>query len=551
MLTRKETRKVLVEWKNFLKEASEAEPSGPIIRIFDFDGTLILYDDPQVNLIMKNPYMASFISPVMMAKLNKQYATLPKNIKDILKDTGPRTKNYIISKVSSAGFPKVKAEKLIAGLQNIEAKGDKNFEALANVVIKDVVPNWKALLSSGNTEELLKKAASVLNLEVDGMADSSHVSSVMTQEEKIDQVLSRFKIDDKFARVYTKDNIAKTEEVPMDGGGIRNAQVKGSSGKSSPVNTIAQNAFAEYPDSVITFEIYDNSTSNVAEIEGAILKASSGEQEEVEEKSEDGMLRALSNELARKENVLIKKFQAVATEGGFELRDLAGTHISKSKAQDVSTVQQSGPKLKFQKIKNKFFKLMNFLKVGGAAGRPNRVVISALETAIRQKTGDLVQELFANTVSATATTGLEDQYSSKTELDNLVEQLQEFVKGYADFKATFEKAKSGSTETPDKPIKAPKSAVSQPTQEPVSKEKEIANLRAMGDFDAADELEADDGFDAAAAADFYSDAEMYADMAAADEQDAEYKAKAARAARKAKKGLTESLNKLRLVLKNK
>ena len=39
MLTRKETRKILVEWQNFLKEAKEETVSGPVIRIFDFDGT--------------------------------------------------------------------------------------------------------------------------------------------------------------------------------------------------------------------------------------------------------------------------------------------------------------------------------------------------------------------------------------------------------------------------------------------------------------------------------------------------------------------------------
>lgn len=523
LMNRKDVRKVLVGWKGFLTEAKQDASAGPIIRIFDFDGTMVLYEDPQVNLIMKNPYMASFISPAVMEKLNKQYATLPKNIKDILKDTGPTTKNYIISKVSSSGFPKVKAEKLIAGLQNIEAKGDKNFQALADIVIKPAVPNWKVLLSSGKTDELLEKAKSVLNLEIEGMADSGHVSSVMTQEEKIDQVLMRYKIDDRFARVYTKDNIAKTQEMPMDGGGIRNAQIKGSSGKSSPANTIAQNAFAEFPDSVITFEIYDNSTSNVAEIEGAILKASSGEQEEVEAKSEEGMLRSLSDELGRKENVVIKKFQAVAAEGGFELRDLSSTHISKSKGSKVEDVQESGPRLKFQKLKNKFFNLMNFLKKGGSAGRPSSATIAALESAIAQNTGDLVQELFANTVSAIATTGLEEKYSSKTELDNLIEQLYDFVKSYESFKSAFESAKAGAA----KPAKAPKTikpASSTTTIEPEQPEEEP---------------------DAAEMADSYSDEEMYADMADVEKQDA-----AARAVRKAKKGLAESLNRLRLVIKS-
>ena len=524
LMNRKQVRKVLVGWKDFLTEAKEeGGSSGPTIRIFDFDGTLIVYEDPQVNLIMKNPYMASFINPAVMEKLNKQYATLPKNIKDILKDTGPTTKNYIISKVSSAGFPKVKSEKLIAGLQNIEAKGDKNFEALADVVIKPAVPNWKALLASGKTDELLEKAKSVLNVEDTGMVDSGQVNSVMTQEEKIDQVLMRYKISDKFARVYTKDNIAKTEEVPMDGGGIRNAQIKGSSGKASPAGTIAQNAFAEFPDSIITFEIYDNSTSNVAEIEGAILKASSGEQEEVEAKSEEGMLRSLSDELGRKENVVIKKFQAVASEGGFELRDLSDTHISKSKTRNASEVQESGPRLKFQKIKNKFFNLMNFLKKGGSAGRPSKTTMSALEKAVAEKTGDLVQELFANTVSAIATTGLEEKYSSKTELDSLIEQIYEFVKNYKDFKDTFESAKAGA---PEKPVKVPKASKITPAV-------------------AQQELPQEEP-DAAEMADTYSDDEMYADMADVEKQDA-----AARAARKAKKGLSESLNRLRLVIKNK
>ena len=519
LLNRKQVRKVLVEWKDFLTEAKEESSTGPTIRIFDFDGTLILYEDAEVNLIMKNPYMASFINPAVMQKLNKQYATLPKNVKDILKDTGPTTKNYIISKVSSAGFPKVKSEKLIAGLQNIEAKGDKNFQALADVVIKPAVPNWKELLSSGKTEELIDKAKSVLNLEIEGMADSGQVNSVMTQEEKIDQVLMRYKIDDKFARVYTKDNIAKTEEVPLDGGGIRNAQIKGSSGKASPAGTIAQNAFAEFPDSIITFEIYDNSTSNVAEIEGAILKASSGEQEDVEAKSEEGLLRSLGDELGRKENVVIKKFQAVAAEDGFELRDLSGTHISKSKGRGVEGVQESGPRLKFQKLKNKFFNLMNFLKKGGSAGRPSKVTMDALEKTVKEKTGDLVQELFTNTVSAIATTGLEEKYSSKSELDNLIGQLYDFTRNYNDFKSAFENSKGAA------PVKAPKAA------------------KAPKAISATEPQLPDEEPDAAAVADSYSDDEMYADMADAEKQAAD--------ARKAKKGLSESLNRLRLVLKSK
>jgi len=465
MMNRKQIKSVLREWQTFLHEQNEKASAGPVVRIFDFDGTLIVYEDPEVNLIMKNPYMASFINTAVMEKLNKKYATLPKNMKDILKDTGPRVKNYIISKVSSAGFPKVKVEKLIAGLQNIEAKGDKNFEALAKVVIEPAVPNWKALLASGKTDELISKAASVLNVESSDMPDSGRLSaqtSVMTQEEKIDQVLNRFKIDDKFARVYTKDNIAQTQEVPIDGGGTRVQQIAGTSGKFSPASTIAKNAFAEFPDSIVTFEIYDNSTSNVAEIESAILKASSGDQEEVEAKSEEGMLRSLADELGRRENVSIKKFQAVATESGFELRDLAGTHISKTKNRGVEGVQESGPRLKFQKIKNKFFNLMNFLKKGGSAGRPSKVTMEALEKAVNENTGYIVQELFANTVSAIATTGLEEKYSSKTALDELVEQVYEFVTNYKTFKEAFEANKSG---VPTKPAKAPKAAA---TKKPVA-----------------------------------------------------------------------------------
>ena len=68
MITRKETRKILVEWQSFLKEAKE-DSSGPVIRIFDFDGTLTVYTDPQVALLMKNPYMASFISSDKLSKL--------------------------------------------------------------------------------------------------------------------------------------------------------------------------------------------------------------------------------------------------------------------------------------------------------------------------------------------------------------------------------------------------------------------------------------------------------------------------------------------------
>lgn len=501
LLNRKQVRKVLVRWKDFLTEAKEEPVSGPVIRIFDFDGTLTLYQDPQIAVIMKNPYMASFISPSFMQKLNDEHAVLPENIKEILSNTGPRTKNYIISKVSSAGFPKIKAEKLAAGLQNIEAKGDKNFEALANVVIKPKVSNWKALLAAGKVDEVIQRAKENLNIDDGGLADSSHVSSVMTQEEKIDQVLMSNKIDDKFARVYTKDNIAKTQEVPMDGGGVRNAQIKGSSGKFSPAHTIAQNAFAEFPDSIITFEIYDNSTSNVAEIESAVLKASSGEQEEVEAKSEDGLLRSLGDELGRRENVVIKKFQAVATEGGFELRDLAGTHISKSKGSKAEDVQESGPKLKFQKLKNKFFNLMNFLKKGGSAGRPSTATMNALESAVASKTGPLVQELFANTISAIATTGLEEKYSSKTALDELIGELYDFVSNYSVFKSAFDEAKSA---TPAKAAKAtpkiPKAAtpVAQPEPQQMQDQDYIRRLKrnieradSAGDLEAADDLRAE------------------------------------------------------------
>ena len=249
------------------------------------------------------------------------------------------------------------------------------------------------------------------------------------------------------------------------------------------------------------FEIYDNSTSNVAEIEGAILKASSGEQEDVEAKSEEGLLRSLGDELGRKENVVIKKFQAVATEDGFELRDLSGTHISKSKGRGVEGVQESGPRLKFQKLKNKFFNLMNFLKKGGSAGRPSTATMNALESAVASKTGPLVQELFANTISAIATTGLEEKYSSKTALDELIGELYDFVSNYSDFKSAFDEAKSA---TPAKAAKAtpkiPKAAtpVAQPEPQQMQDQDYIRRLKrnieradSAGDLDAADDLRAE------------------------------------------------------------
>ncbi len=106
---------------------------------------------------------------------------------------------------------------------------------------------------------------------------------------------------------------------------------------------------------------------------------------------------------------------------------------------------------------------MNFLKKGGSAGRPSKVTMEALEKAVKEKTGDLVQELFANTVSAIATTGLEEKYSSKTALDELVEQIHDFVVNYKSFKEAFEANK---TDVPAKPVKAPKAVQKKPEATP-------------------------------------------------------------------------------------
>ncbi len=484
MMNRKQIKSVLREWKSFLAEAASSDP---LIRIFDFDNTLAVYSDPGYKLITANPYMASFINPDLLQKIYLDNIKIPENLKDIVENTGPNTRNYVISKVASGGMQKPKLDKLIAGLKNASIGSDANFKALAELIIvkEGGVKDWAKRVNSDDPEviaKFIKDTRNVLNVESTEFADQSKINNdniLMTQEEKIHTILrseqaeigvdskgKKILIDDKINKVFTPVNIAKSNEVPLPGGaGSRMVPEPGTSTKKPYAISIAERSFAEFPDTLITFEIYDNNLANVAQIESGILKASSGEDatEEVEPKSEQGFLDSLIQEINRKENVQIIKFQAIPTGDTVQLRDLSNVHYSKSHDTSGVSKEAGGSVLKYQKLKNKFFKLMNFLKMGGKkTGRPSDKVADALKQTIEQhpNVGEKVKTVFANYISGMGTTGIEDQFTTKADINVLCDQLMDFVKNYSSFKQMFESKKSGSEEPKvSKPKKPKKSEV--------------------------------------------------------------------------------------------
>ena len=541
LMNRKDVRKVLVEWKGFLSEAKEQESSGPIIRIFDFDKTLVFYNNPDVQRVLGNPFIASFLTAQSIQKLSEDYAKTPEALEEIFKDVGPSKKNYIASKVGSSDFPKPTADKFISALQKFDS--DANYKSLINVclILKPSLQDWKRKLDKDDKAGLIADFNGVIDFGVEGIEGSNRLSadkSVRTQEEKIDQFLMGKGFEKFFTRPYVKANLAKTKEMTDDTGTTRNERIAGTSGKGPTAYTIAKNAFAEFPNSVINFEIYDNQPSNIAEMEDGILKASAGESyedaQEEETKSEEQILAALKKILAQADNASVKKFQLVEGDKGYQVLDVTSAHMTKSKSGKGPKTEGGQYLLKYQKIQKKFFTLIKLLKSGGRAGAPSLAITVPLDIAFTKQLPDnlasnpdlsaKVQEIldsyelkpdiphiYSNYIPSLASTGLEAEYSNQDKINELKAAMSQFIASYDKIKSAFEQIKnliaaSKTAKTPRAPgaakatPKIPKAAtpVAQPEPQQMQDQDYIRRLKrnieradSAGDLEAADDLRAE------------------------------------------------------------
>lgn len=526
MLTRKETRKVLVEWKGFLKEAKQTG-NQVVVRLFDFDGTLSAHPDPDINRIISNPFMASMLNEKVLVKYVKE-CKLPAQLQSVLSEKQTdNVKNYVISKVTSVGFPYNRAQVI----QKIQEAADDNFKALRKIVESFDLGD---ALVEGNAKKLSK----VLNFpNVDTDPDSTKITNdhlVRVQELKIDEFLMKNKAN--VEKVYVKTNIAETSIDEKSG---KVERIPGTSGKAEVTQRIVKRTMSEYPGKKFTFEVYDNSSVGIAEVtEGILVADDYVPNTTYMNNREKNLYEELFGQLQRSPNVNLKKFFASQGEAGIELDDVSDHYFTKSKSKEGS------PEARFKRIKNLFLDLSNFYAMAGrATGRKNEANVTAMRKYFQDHGFDLLTEVLDNVYSHTR--AAEDIVGSydHVKLNKLVDQLYSWSMDNASFKKAI--VDNGGS------FVAPEEVGDDDKVSPVAKAKAKARAatnttaQQMPDPTQGQQQQVPpEGEPTAPEEDTYTDDEMYADMADAERQDKE-----AKAARKAKTQLKESLNKLRLILK--
>ena len=298
LLNRKQTRSILTEWKSFLSEANKkAVQSGVIIRLFDFDGTLSSHPNPVINRIISNPFMASMLNEKILTKYIRE-CRVPSDLQKILTaKASDNVKNYIISKVTSVGFPYNRAQ-VIAKTQEAV---DDNFKALKQIVEENGLGE---ALAEGNAKKL-SKVLNFPNVDID--PDSAKINNdhlLKAQELKIDEFLMKNKAN--IEKVYVKTNIAETSIDEKSG---KVERIPGTSGKAEITQRLVKRILAENPGKKFTFEVYDNSTVGIAEVtEGVIVADDYVPNTTYINKREKDLFEDMFGQLQRSPNINFKKF---------------------------------------------------------------------------------------------------------------------------------------------------------------------------------------------------------------------------------------------------
>lgn len=466
MLNRKETRKVLVEWKGFLSEAKKEISNNITVRLFDFDGTLFSHPDSDVNKILSNPFMAATLNEKVLEKLMEECEVTPSLKSLVSGKKSPNVKNYIISKVSSTGFGPSRAE-IINGLQN---QSDANYVSLKNVISR-FDKNIDADLQSNNTKKL-SKVLNLGNLETDPDSHKIHTEHVVNaQKDKIEKFLDTFK--DNIEEVFVVTNLAVSFEDEKTGKIIR---VPGTANKGQKAQELVKMLMDQNPGKHFKFEIYDNNTVNIANVTDGILLADNHipnlKYNSVKEKQ---LIYGLYEKMQRSPNVEIQKTLATRGDGGIETQDVTNRYFTKSKSNPPNTQRR------FETIKNDIVDLTNYYAMRGkATGRPHLEDRKKMVDYLTTHNFPLIAEIVDNPKGATE---LSTKYTDSDEnLSKFLDQVCDWLFNIQNFKDsmnfTFDSSEpvEQDTESPLAKSRSKKLTKSMSLNEPTTPEEPIQSV---------------------------------------------------------------------------
>lgn len=316
----KETKVLFEGFRRFaIKEVEAEKPagSGEIVRIFDFDGTVVQLADAFKEIAGPAKHFLQYLRPyafkIACAKLLQQTKGLPalNTLRDSIAESPDST--YIYSMVTSGGLPKDEETFLRYLMGGVDAKGeqkpqDQNFVKFMNLLF--ATEKEKQLMATFDEEaELGKEAESDEEVDYDETADFYDLDEAKKSPEQalqdagnqnlnaakallkkyftfkgdrdnqqkmaiqkglIKAVLKENKIKINPNKIIVRDNLGN-QYVDEKTSAVRTQ--KGTSGKVGGAEQISK----LHPNAA-GFEVYDNKGGTIAEIEKGIRSGKSEEE---------------------------------------------------------------------------------------------------------------------------------------------------------------------------------------------------------------------------------------------------------------------------------
>jgi hypothetical protein len=323
----KETKLLLEGWRKFyLKEAEEpaTEGGGKVVRIFDFDGTLVTPRVPtKYSYLLSNLFYVPFLNSDKYDEVVndlKEAVKKPENHnKEIEKLMNPST-DYIITAMSSIGLDKRITSYLLYQLSKQEGLFLGFARRVAGIQIESAYKKPEMLAPDADQEDMPEEEPEQLSPDAITQQEIQELRKVIESDPEIKDVKDSYRINtdsrivrkiitklgkgfDIGKRVSMKDltnlkkeivsaaypnlpadqikvslNIAMLPEDPELSG-----IVKGSSGKFKPAKEVA----IENPEA--KFEVYDNKVNSMSQVRMGLYGKTKdqAEQEEAAESSEN------------------------------------------------------------------------------------------------------------------------------------------------------------------------------------------------------------------------------------------------------------------------
>lgn len=303
----KQTKVLFEGFRRFVIKEAEAEKtpeSGEIVRIFDFDNTLFSFKEAVEEAVGSTNFYLPYLKDEVFIRVTKKIAANSVPIASLLgilkQDEKNNFKNtYIVSLVGSGGYNKPKQYFI-----DLLLKKDKALTAFLNRILRVDESNLQQISDNIDESKADEYVTKYLNFAEDEEPSNEKREALKTQ------IIASILKDKGKVSNFPSDHIKVRTKIAESTTGATAGIIKGTASKMPAAEQIA----AEHPNAS-GFEVYDNSTTNLAKLKDGIVKQRMP--------AKEGEKQATSNPAIDRE-LNIKSFKVdetgAATESSGELR---------------------------------------------------------------------------------------------------------------------------------------------------------------------------------------------------------------------------------------